>query len=87
MTTSMYCLSVGFDYTYIDITPCHRSKVITEFLKKNNIYVLEWPGNSPDLNPIDNLLTVIKDKVAYKQPSSADNLIQAIKEVWVTDIT
>ena len=44
----------------------------------------EWPGNSPDLNPIENLGTIKKDKVAYKQLSSAENLRQAIKEVWVT---
>ena len=39
-----------------------------------NISVLEWPGNSQDLNPIDTLWTIIKDKVAYAQPSSVENL-------------
>ena len=29
----------------------------------------------------------MKDKVAYKKPSSTENLWQAIKEVWVTEIT
>ena len=44
---------------------CHRSKVGTEFLKKNKISVLEWPGNSQYLNPM-------KAKVAHKQSSSAE---------------
>ena len=70
-----------------DGAPCHQSKVATDFLKKNKISLLEWPGNSPDLNPIENLWTIMKDKVADKQPSSAQNLKQAIKDVWVTDIT
>ena len=70
-----------------DGAPYHQSNVATEFLKKNKISGLEWPGKSPDLNPIENLWTVMKDEVAYKQPSSAENLRQAFKEVWVTEIT
>ena len=62
---------------------CHRSKVVTEFLKKKQISVLERPGNSADLNPTENLWTVMKDKVAYKKPSNAENVRQAIKEVKI----
>ena len=66
---------------------CHRSKVATEFLRENKISVLEWPGNSPYLNPTENMQTIMKDNVAYKQPSSAENLRQSIGDVWVTVIT
>ena len=37
-----------------DGTPLHQSKSVTDFLK-NKISVLEWAGNSPDINPIENL--------------------------------
>ena len=57
-----------------DGAPCHRSKIVSEFLKEKKIKVLEWPGNSPDLNPIENLWEVLKNKVADKQPSSAKDL-------------
>ena len=70
-----------------DGAPCHRSKVATAFLKKNETSVLDWPRQSPDLNPIENLWTIMKDKMACKQPSCAENLRQGIKEVWVTEIT
>ena len=63
---------------------CHRPKVAAEFLKRNNISVLEWLRNSPDLNPIENLWTIMKDKMAYKQLWSTENLRQAVKEEWVT---
>ena len=35
-----------------DLAPCHTSKAVTEVFKKNNIKLLDWPGNSPDLHPI-----------------------------------
>ena len=70
-----------------DGAPYPRSKEAIEFLKKKLISVLEWAGNTPDLSPIENLWTVTKDTVAYKQPSNVENLRQAIKKVWVTEIT
>ena len=66
-----------------DGAPCHRSKV----LNKNKISVRKLSVNSPDLNQNEILLIIMKDKVACKQPRSAGNLRQAIKEVWATEIT
>ena len=38
-----------------DGAPCHRAKIVTQFLKTQKINILDWPGNSPNLNPIENL--------------------------------
>jgi hypothetical protein len=35
-----------------DGAPCHTSKRVMKYLKENNVSVLDWPGNSPDLNPV-----------------------------------
>ncbi len=34
-----------------DSVPCYTSKRVMKFLKENDISVLNWPRNSPDLNP------------------------------------
>jgi len=70
-----------------DGAPCHRSKVAKTFLAENRIKVLDWLGNNPDLNPIQNLWTKMKNKVAKKHPSSAKDLVKVIKEVWVKEIS
>ena len=39
-----------------DLAPCHADKKVKKVFQENQIKVLEWPGNSSDLNPIENLL-------------------------------
>ncbi len=38
-----------------DNDPKHTAKATKEWLKKKHIKVLEWPSQSPDLHPIENL--------------------------------
>ncbi|KAM7388883.1 hypothetical protein PAMP_022892 [Pampus punctatissimus] len=38
-----------------DNNPRHTAWVIKEWLHKKHFKVLEWPRQSPDLNPIENL--------------------------------
>ena len=70
-----------------DSAPCHRSKIVKKFLEENHVTTLDWPGNSPDLNPIENLWAKMKDLVTEKQPSNGKALNQCIKGVWVQDIS
>ena len=40
----------------------HVSKMAKEFYKKNKLKKMEWPSNSPDLNPIENVWALMKKK-------------------------
>ena len=70
-----------------DGAPCHQSKICEEISGENHVTTLDWPGNSPDLDPIENLWSKMKDLVAEKQSSSGKALINTIKEVWVNEIS
>jgi DDE superfamily endonuclease len=49
-----------------DYAPCHTSKKSKDFLEANSIPMLEWPANSPDINPIENCWDVLKRLVPKK---------------------
>ena len=53
-----------------DGTPAHTAKATQQWCKKNLPHFIkkdEWPANSPDLNPIKNLWSII-DEAAYRDP-------------------
>jgi hypothetical protein len=46
-----------------DGVPCHTSKKVMAFLREKPVAVMDRPGNSPDLNPIENLWSIMKEKL------------------------
>lgn len=59
-------LVVGEAVFLHDKAPCMRAKATQQLLKANNVEFWGndiWPGNSPDLNPAENIGSIIKDEV------------------------
>ncbi|KAK3562010.1 hypothetical protein QTP86_023463 [Hemibagrus guttatus] len=65
-----------------DNDPKHSSKSTSEWLKKNKMKTLEWPSQSPDLNPIEMLWHDLKKVVHARKPSNVAELQQFCKDEW-----
>ena len=68
-----------------DGAPCHTAKTVTTWLKDCEVnYFSDWPGNSPDINPIENLWSIIKRRLRDLDTSSVPKLVAAIEQLWAT---
>ena len=68
-----------------DKAPCHRSKKSSEHLRSNGVRVLDWPGNSPDLAPIETLWAILKNRLRKEDISTRQKLISTVIKLWYHD--
>jgi hypothetical protein len=50
----------GTTYFLQDGAPCYTSKGIKDYLSDKPFHVIDWPGNSLGLNPIENCRRYMK---------------------------
>jgi transposase len=66
-----------------DGAPVHRSNLAQQWRIAYGTQKLEWPPNSLDLNPIENLWKLVKDLLRHhNRPRSIQEMMQTIKAVW-----
>ncbi|KAG2468107.1 TCB1 transposase, partial [Polypterus senegalus] len=76
-------LRLGRRFTFQqDNDPKHTAKITKEWLHNNSVTVLEWPGQNPDLNPIEHLWRNLKMAVHQRLPSNLTELERICKEEW-----
>jgi transposase len=67
-----------------DNASCHTAGIIQEWFKDHGLEVFQWPANSPDLNPIENLWNQLKTRL-YSYPTPANGMLQLwerVQELW-----
>ena len=63
-----------------DGAPAHRTITVRDVLASHNIPVLDWPGNLPDFNPIENAWQIMKNKIHVQATNECQGVTGASKE-------
>lgn len=65
-----------------DNDPKHTSKVAKGWFDQNEISVMKWPAQSPDLNPIENLWFEVKRRINKRKIKNKQDLWKEVQQAW-----
>ena len=65
-----------------DNDPKHTAKSVQAYLKNKEYVLLDWPSQSPDLNPIENLWAIIEHRLRHRICKNETELFALLKAQW-----
>ena len=71
----------GYVFMY-DLVPSHKAKSTRTYLECKGIPVLKWPGNMPDMNPIENVWIIIKKEIGNQMKCKKEEMRKQVCEAW-----
>jgi len=67
-----------------DNAPQHTSHLAQRWFHNHGVDLLDFPPYSPDLNPIENLWSILKARVEARLARTTDEVERVLKEEWET---
>ena len=67
-----------------DGAKCHTAKTALDWIEENCAIIPDWPANSPDLSPIENLWSFLKNYVEKINPKTKEVLINCLQDIWAS---
>ena len=75
-------MGLGSDFVFQqDNDSKHKSKIAAAFFAENDIKVLDWPSQSPDLNIIEHVWSELKKKYGNFHAKTKSELFEKMMEI------
>jgi len=65
-----------------DNDPKHTAHSVRDWFAGHHVNVLPWPSQSPDLNPIENLWSILDHRARNRTPNTKEGLLQELRLGW-----
>ena len=60
----------------------HGCKIVKKWVQENGIHRLDWPAQSPDMNPIEHVWRLLKKRLATIKSKNFDELRKNIEKEY-----
>ena len=67
---------------WADNDPKHTCKQATAYIREHGVATIKTPAESPDMNPIECIWSMMKSDIRSQGPKTQDTLCDCLMESW-----